>query len=225
MLCDNLSNGCNPNAHPSPPAPYHHCPACTAVFAPGVGQYYITCSSAGSLPSLFTVKLSATAGAAGCTDSDEDTITVTADCCTTGSSYVKGDGTLSTGKISNSFCFSDPLAKMPCGNSNWGWRNQLGGDGLGTFDMYEGGGNNCLNLNKKIGNFTISCTSVAGGAQVALFTPQQSLVPATASLDQHFYVGCAAWLTAGNTKERSPTCSPPRYAKLQPVSRPMLRVY
>jgi hypothetical protein len=109
---------------------------------------------------------------------------------------------------------------MPCGNSNWGWRNQLGGEGMGTFDMYEGGGLNCENLSKKIGNITISCANVGGGAQVTLFRPQQSLLPATAALDQHFYVGCAAWLTTSNTKERSPTCSPPRYAQLQQLTNP-----
>lgn len=186
-------------------------------FAPGSGIYHVTCSSTGSLPSGFTVKLSAVAGAAGCTDSGEDTTTVSADCCTTGSSCVRGEGALSTGATSKSYCFSQPASLMPCGNSNWGWRNQLGGEGIGTFDMYEGGGNDCGNLNKKVGNLTISCANSNGAALVTLFKPQQSLVPATSGLDQHFYVGCAFWLTTSNTKERSPTCSPPRYAKPQPA--------
>jgi hypothetical protein len=205
----------------------------------GAGSYSITCANKDTgkvLPTgTFTVKARAEAGPTDCKGSNSKTATITVvGCCSDGdSAYADGTGkSVSDGSLfGKSTCFNENI----CGtSSNWGWRNEFGGEGTGKFEIYAGGsasGVGCTNRKKMVGTITLSCANEGSDARVLAYQPDQKLFNSGSAwdlsmLEHHLYVGCKDWadLKASTTDEtgklvftstpsplRSPLCNPPSY--------------
>jgi hypothetical protein len=180
--------------------------------------YKVKCESTGTLPAGFNVTLTVESGAAGCTRAVSATSVVTLTGCCDGG----GDTAFATIQPrptdpvtnGNASCFGAAGQLWPDCSNRWGWRNQFSGPGTQEAVLIAGAAGGCKNTNKVVGRMSVKCTDDGTtDSRVILGLPDNfGITPR----DNHFYVGCKAWLspTLKETKtvKRSPGCQPPSFS-------------
>jgi hypothetical protein len=159
--------------------------------------YKVKCQSNGTLPAGFNVTLTAEAGAPGCTSTVSDTSVVAlAGCCGGGGDTAfatirasrNGISPLSNG---DAFCFGHKDTTWPDCSNRWGWRNEFSKAGTQTAAIIAGAAIGCKNINKVVGQMPVMCTDEGSNSRVILGVPDNFGIKPD---DNHFYVGCKAWL-------------------------------
>jgi hypothetical protein len=194
---------------------YHPLPAAVALCAVSGNTYKVKCESAGTLPAGFNVTLTVESGAAGCTRAVSATSVVTLTGCCDGG----GDTAFATIRPrptdpvtnGNASCFGAAGQLWPDCSNRWGWRNEFSVAGTQEAVLIAGAADGCKNTNKVVGRMSVKCTDEGTtDSRVILGLPDNfGITPK----DNHFYVGCKAWLSIQESKsvKKSPGCQPPSF--------------